>query len=230
MNVQAAYSHWSASYDSVANPTRDLDEWVMRSEFSGQRFARVLELGCGTGKNSALLAGLADQLVAMDFSPGMLDIARVKVRAPQVQFVAADITQPWPLDGASFDLITCNLVLEHVVDLKPVFAQARRCLRPEGRFFVSELHPFKQYLGSQARFQMDRLELKIPATIHHLTDYTAAAGVNGLRLLKLNEWWDQGAAARPAAPDPTSQQEPAGSLGSPPRLVSFLFDLLPPGH
>jgi ubiquinone/menaquinone biosynthesis C-methylase UbiE len=222
MTVQAAYTSWSASYDSVANPTRDLDAQVMRREFSGQRFAKVLELGCGTGKNSALLAGLADQLVAMDFSPGMLDIARIKVRAPHVRFVAADITQPWPLEDAAFDLITCNLVLEHVVNLLPVFAQARRCLQHEGRFFVSELHPFKQYLGSQARFEQQGLELKIPAALHHLSDYCSAAALGGLRLLKLSEWWDEPAAGRAEA---HAHPGGLGPPGAPPRLVSFFFGL-----
>ena len=58
MNVQAAYSHWSTSYDSVANPTRDLDQQVMRRLLDGKRFGHVLELGCGTGKNTPWLAAL----------------------------------------------------------------------------------------------------------------------------------------------------------------------------
>ena len=205
MNVQTAYQHWSASYDSAANPTRDLDAQVMREKFAQRRFDRVLELGCGTGKNTPLLAGIAGELVAMDFSSAMLEIAKAKVPAANLSFLVADLTLPWPLDGARFDLITCNLVLEHVQDLQPVFAQARQQLAPGGQFFVCELHPAKQYLGSQARFQHEGRELKIPAFTHHMTDFTQAACASGLQWLETKEWWD------------------ADQAGQPPRLISFLF-------
>ena len=217
MKVQDAYQHWSASYDIVANPTRDLDAQVMREKFARRRFDRVLELGCGTGKNTPLLAGIAGELVAMDFSSAMLEIAQAKVQAANLSFVVADLTLPWPLDGARFDLISCNLVLEHVQDLQPVFEQARQHLAPGGQFFVCELHPAKQYLGSQARFLHQGQEHKIPAFMHHLSDYLKAADLSGLRLMELNEWWDD-TSAEQSAPQSAPQ-----SLGLPPRLVSFMF-------
>lgn len=217
MNVQTAYQRWSASYDSVANPTRDLDARAMREKFAKSRFARVLELGCGTGKNTPLLAGIAGQLVAMDFSSAMLEIAQAKVQAANLSFVVADLNLPWPLDGARFDLISCNLVLEHVQDLQPVFEQARQHLAPGGQFFVCELHPAKQYLGSQARFLHQGQEHRIPVFMHHLSDYLKAADLSALRLMELNEWWDESGADQPA-----SQSAPQ-SLGLPPRLVSFVF-------
>ena len=217
MDVQTAYQRWSASYDNVANPTRDLDAWVMREKFAKSRFARVLELGCGTGKNTPLLAGIAGELVAMDFSSAMLEIAQAKVEAANLSFLVADLTLPWPLDGGRFDLITCNLVLEHVQDLQPVFEQARQHLAPGGCFFVCELHPAKQYLGSQARFQHQGQDHRIPVFMHHLSDHLKAAELCDLRLMELNEWWDESSADR-SLPETAPQ-----SLGLPPRLVSFVF-------
>ena len=67
--------------------------------------ARVLELGCGTGKNSQWLATQARELVALDFSPGMLDVARRRVRAAHVRFVERDITHAWPVEPASVDVV-----------------------------------------------------------------------------------------------------------------------------
>lgn len=217
MNVQSAYQHWANSYDSVVNPTRDLDARVMREKFANRRFERVLELGCGTGKNTPLLAGIAKELVAMDFSPAMLEIAQAKVQATNLRFVVADLSLPWPLDGARFDLITCNLVLEHVQDMLPVCAQVQQHLAPGGQFFVCELHPAKQYLGSQARFQHQGQEHKIPAYTHHLSDYFKSADQAGLRLMELNEWWDEIGAVPPGPPSVPQ------SLGHVPRLVSLSF-------
>lgn len=219
MSVQSAYQHWAHSYDSVVNPTRDLDALVMHEKFANRRFDRVLELGCGTGKNTPLLASVAGELTAMDFSPAMLEIAQAKVQATNVRFVVADLSLPWPLDGTGFDLITCNLVLEHVQDLLPVFAQAQQHLAPGGQFFVCELHPAKQYLGSQARFQHAGREHKIPAYMHHLSDYLAAAAASGMKMVELQEWWDETATV--AASNPMSS--PAVPLGNPPRLLTIVF-------
>lgn len=219
MNVQSAYQHWATTYDSMVNPTRDLDARVMRERFAKRRFERVLELGCGTGKNTPLLASIACELTAMDFSPAMLEFAQAKVLAANVCFVVADLSLPWPLDGARFDLITCNLVLEHVQDLLPVFVQAHQHLAAGGHFFVCELHPAKQYLGSQARFQYEGRDHKIPAYMHHLSDYLAAAAASGMKMVELQEWWDETATV--AASNPLSS--PAVPLGNPPRLLTFVF-------
>lgn len=206
MNVESAYQLWAPSYDSVVNPTRDLDAAILRETLAGRRFHRLLEIGCGTGKNTEWLASFADELVAMDFSSAMMEQARRKAPQAHVRFVQADIQQPWPIDGEGFDLIVCNLVLEHVQELTPVFSHARRCLAAGGAFYVSELHPYKQYLGSQARFQLDGAEQRIPAFTHHLSEFSSAGEAAGLRLMKVGEYWD----------DPARVQ--------PPRLLTLTFE------
>lgn len=206
MNVQTAYNQWSAAYDADRNVTRDLDHTVMQQTFQGPRCAAVLEMGCGTGKNTALLADVGKAVLALDFSEGMLAKAREKVTASHVRFALADLTKPWPVEDGMFDLIACNLVLEHIENLHFVFAQAARALKTGGRFFVCELHPAKQYMGSQARFEHAQGITLIPVHWHHLTDFTQAAEENGFALEQLREWWH--------ADDDRQKQ---------PRLVSFMF-------
>ena len=206
MSIQAAYNQWSAAYDADRNVTRDLDHEVMLQTFQGLRCASILEMGCGTGKNTALLAGAGKALLALDFSEGMLSKAREKVTASHVRFALADLTKPWPVEDRAFDLIACNLVLEHIEDLPFVFAQAARSLQASGGFFVCELHPVKQYMGSQARFEHAQGITLIPVHWHHLTDFTQAAEQNGFALEQLREWWHA---------DDDKQKQP--------RLVSFMF-------
>ena len=51
---------------------------------------KAVEFGCGTGFFTETLAGKADSLVATDLSPRMLELARARVRAPNVTFQAED--------------------------------------------------------------------------------------------------------------------------------------------
>jgi SAM-dependent methyltransferase len=61
----------------------------------------VLELGCGTGKNTGWLAEHARTVVGLDFSAGMLARARERVRAANVRFARHDVRQRWPVPDAA---------------------------------------------------------------------------------------------------------------------------------
>jgi malonyl-CoA O-methyltransferase len=205
VKVEAAYNAWSATYDSDQNRTRDLDERVTRLELGDLCWKAVLEVGCGTGKNTKLLAEISEQVRCLDFSAGMIEKAKQRVTSANVAFEIADITKRWPVDDGKFQLITCNLVLEHVPDLVFVFGEAARVLARDGRLFISELHPFRQYQGTQARFEVGDRMTNIPAFLHHISDFLKAAEICELELLKLQEWWHH-------------EDE-----GKPPRLISFMF-------
>ena len=199
MSIEASYNEWSAVYDTNRNRTRDLDAQVMRNLFSPHRFRNVVELGCGTGKNTALLAQIADAVHAFDFSEGMLARARSRVTSPQVNFARLDLNQDqWPIPDGSADLATFNLVLEHIQSLPPVLSRAAACLSSGGILHVSELHPFRQYEGTQARFEgANGAEVKVEAFTHHVSEFIDAGHRAGLRLVKLNEWWHDEDAGRP---------------------------------
>jgi len=187
-SVRQSYNEWSATYDSVENKTRDLEAQACREILSGIYFETVIELGCGTGKNTEWLAKRAKHVTAVDLSEEMQAVARQKIKAANVSFELADIKEPWDFDKA--DLITCSLILEHVEDLKPVFAQAVDHLNPGGYFYVCELHPFKQYAGTKARFETDAGLQVLECFTHNASDYFHAARENGFSLVGLEEWFD----------------------------------------
>src|SRR5438552_1446156 len=189
MNIQKAYTDWAATYDSDRNLTRDLDQLVTRETLGDLRCKSILEIGCGTGKNTALRAQLGERDQALDFSPAMIEKAREKLSLDNVRFEVADITQPWAFESHSFDLITCNLVLEHIRNLSFIFAEASRVLVEKGQFFVSELHPFRQYQGTQANFRRNQETIQIPAFVHHISDFIEAAAANKLVLAQMKERW-----------------------------------------
>jgi len=197
--VDAAYDDWSSSYDRDPNRTRDLDAEVVRRVLAGRRLGRVVEAGCGTGKNTGFFATIAEDVQALDASAGMLAQARAKLGAANVAFVPADLRRQWPVATGSADLVAFDLVLEHVEDLRPLFAEAARVLRPGGELFLCELHPFRQYEGKHAHFQRGDVVIAVPCFTHHVSDFTAAAAGACLRLVDLQEWWhaaDNGKAPR----------------------------------
>lgn len=193
--IAASYDRWSRSYDTDQNATRDLDAHIVRTADLPVTGAAVLELGCGTGKNTSWLAEHARSVVAMDFSEGMLSRARTRVTAAHVDFLRHDITQPWPLPDAAFDVVVGNLVLEHVASLAPVFVEAARVLCPGGTLFCCELHPFRQWRGGQAHFsEADTgTVVQIPAFVHGASDYINDGIAAGLTLTHLGEWLEAGA-------------------------------------
>jgi ubiquinone/menaquinone biosynthesis C-methylase UbiE len=206
MNIQNAYNEWSETYDTDENLTRDLDWQLTKETLADQHFDSILELGCGTGKNTTFLAQIGTDVHALDFSKGMIAKAREKVKARNVKFSVADLTQAWPCEDQAYDLIVCNLVLEHIEDLSFIFSEVSRALEQNGRFFLNELHPFRQYEGKKARFSTAQGETEIPAFVHHISDFVNAALMSGLNLIKLNETWHE------------------RDQGRSPRIVSFLFE------
>lgn len=192
MSIAQAYNAWSDSYDTNENKTRDLDQQVTRKILERYDFQKVLELGCGTGKNTVCLLEKASQVTAVDFSEGMLVKAKAKMKTPKVSFLQADITRPWPSTIPTVDLITCNLTLEHISDLGFIFQQAGKKLIDKGLFFICELHPFKQYLGSKARFDTENGVQELKVYQHHISEYLQKATANGFELIELKEWFDEG--------------------------------------
>jgi hypothetical protein len=96
-------------------------------------------------------------------------------------------------------------VLEHIFNLNFIFREAGKKLKANGIFYVCELHPFKQYLGSKARYENENGTIELEVYVHNVSEYIKSAINNRFELLELKEWFDN-----------------AEKTG-PPRLISFVF-------
>src|SRR5262245_13098412 len=110
---------------------------------------RSVEFGCGTGFYTEVLARKAVTLLATDISPGMLDVARQQVNAPNVTFQAEDCQRTSLPDG-TFDTAFVSLVIHFTVPGHTV-AEMHRILRPGGTLIVANLDP--QALDGLARIR-----------------------------------------------------------------------------
>lgn len=190
MSVQKAYDQWASQYDSNENRTRDLEARSLRETLSAIDFDSCLELGCGTGKNSAWLAARTSDLLSVDLSGEMLARAREKVKDPHVQFKQVDLLGEWSFAEKGYDLAVFSLVLEHIEDLTEVFRKLAKAVKPGGYVYIGELHPFKQYTGSKARFETEHGTQVVTCYDHHLSDFTMAGELSGFRVVTLREYFD----------------------------------------
>ena len=132
----------------------------------------------------------SSDLIAVDFSNEMLTAARTKINSEKVTFIQADINQPWVFANRQFDLIVFSLVLEHIENLDPIFKNAANILPLGGQIYVGELHPFKQYLGSKARFETENDVQILTCFNHNVSDFIQSAFKYGFEILNFNEYFD----------------------------------------
>jgi ubiquinone/menaquinone biosynthesis C-methylase UbiE len=208
--VAAAYDRWAVTYDTDDNKTREMAGAVLRESNLKLASREVVEIGCGTGRNTQWLVEQGASVFALDFSEGMLQQARARVQSSGARFVQHDIRSAWPVESDSADVIIAMLVLEHIDELATIFAEAARALRKGGELFLCELHPIRQLAGGQAQFTIHETgeRERVPAYLHDVSEYVNTGLDSGFEVVHLGEWRDSGAERR-----------------DPPRLLSIIFRL-----
>jgi SAM-dependent methyltransferase len=108
----------------------------------------VADLGAGEGTLAQMLARQADQVIAVDLSPKMVEFGRelaLKHELPNLEYRLGDIEEP-PLDDASVDLAFLSQALHHAGSPEKALQQAFRIVKPGGRLVVLDLlqHTFEQ--------------------------------------------------------------------------------------
>ena len=190
MNTKQAYNIWASQYDTNDNKTRDLEAQALRLSLADISFNNCLEIGCGTGKNTEWLIKRARQVTAIDLSDEMLAKAKEKIISDRVYFKQADITAEWTFRKELYDLVSFSLVLEHIENLDPIFAEAAKSLHAGGHVYIGELHPFKQYAGTKARFDTENGRHVVECFNHHVSDFIQAAKKHRLLPEDINEYFD----------------------------------------
>jgi len=99
---------------------------------------RILETAAGTGiVTEALHRACPDaEIVATDLNQGMLDVAATRIQSDKIVFVAAD-AQQLPFDAGGFDLVVCQFGIMFMPDKVAANREAKRVLRPEGRYLLA---------------------------------------------------------------------------------------------
>jgi len=124
---------------------------VLRSEVAPKAPMRILDIAAGTGTSSMALLAEGVEVVAADFSKGML--AEGKKRYPELEFVFADAMK-LPFEDASFDVVTMSFGLRNVADHKVALKEFYRVLKPTGRLVICEFSHVSGFLGRLYRWYL----------------------------------------------------------------------------
>ncbi|MCC6557695.1 MAG: class I SAM-dependent methyltransferase [Polyangiaceae bacterium] len=111
--------------------------------FTSVEGKRALEFGCHLGGTSILLAALGAEVTAIDIEPQLVELTELNVKrygyADRIRALLVPDTTQLPFEGASFDLVSCNSVLEYVPPeiLPAVLHELDRVLVPGGVVFIA---------------------------------------------------------------------------------------------
>jgi len=161
------------------------DEWSHNSHYHPYLLRQLpahlesaLDVGCGIGTFSRLLAARADRVVGLDLSPEMIRCARERAAAfLNIDYQVADVLET-DLPSAAFDCIASIATLHHMA-LEPVLMKLKAALKPGGTLLILDL-----YQG-EGISDLPYRALGIP--VHHL-----------LRVLRGHQTLPQSAAAQQA--------------------------------
>ncbi len=112
---------------------------IVKARFKDMTGQKVLDLGCGYGYYTDYFQNIGAEVIGVDGSENMIDIARSHYE--DCNFAVCDITKNFPYANESFDLIFCNQVLMDVENIEKVFSECYRVLKPNGIFYYSIVHP-----------------------------------------------------------------------------------------
>jgi SAM-dependent methyltransferase len=102
--------------------------------------SRALEVGCGPGHITAMMAETGATVTGVDLVPAMIETARTL--HPDIAFVEANAEQ-LPFADAAFDVVLANFVIHHFARPDLVCSEIRRVLTPGGRFVFAG--PIEQF-------------------------------------------------------------------------------------
>jgi malonyl-CoA O-methyltransferase len=179
----AAYRRWAPLYPPVAhNPLMRAEQQAMLQHWPEVAGLRALDLACGTGRYSRLLAeaGAAD-LIALDFCVPML------MQVPNGSRVCASMMQ-LPFAAGTFDVVISGLALGHAADVSTWMAEIAGVLRDGGTLLYSDFHPDAARAGLTRSFKdIDDETCSVPHTQYPVSTQLDAAKAAGLRIETVHE-------------------------------------------
>jgi ubiquinone/menaquinone biosynthesis C-methylase UbiE len=135
--VEAVHEYYEELWAGLPDELQ-LPDWDLRRSFllSGVRPGdRALDLGCGTGDFTGLLAEAGAHPLGVDVTEAAL--VRARSRHPELDLRVVPMDGPMPLEDGSFDIVWSSEVIEHVADTARWLSEVRRVLAPGGRLLLT---------------------------------------------------------------------------------------------
>lgn len=187
VDVRTGYGEWVESYEDTVEDVMDLALLERLVDPVWPEVERAADLGCGTGRTAKWLRekGVA-HIDGVDVTPEMLDLARR--RGAHDRLVEGDAISTG-LPAASYDLVICSLIDEHLDDLRPLYREASRLATPNAAFVLVTFHPhFIMTSGMPTHYTNAAGEdVAISTNVHLISDHANAGLQAGWRLAEMQE-------------------------------------------
>jgi ubiquinone/menaquinone biosynthesis C-methylase UbiE len=183
-------SYFSSAADQVGESLLDIVELPAG--------ASVLDLCCGQGRLTALLAERGFRTSGLDFSPAMLE--RAQRAAPAARFHEGD-AQELPFEDGAVDAVACNFGVCHLPEPSRCLSEVRRVLKPGGTFAMTNWcgpdlsPPFRIFYGAVQAHGSPEATIPPGPDFHQLTrdevvqDLLSKAGFSDIALRILKAEW-----------------------------------------
>jgi SAM-dependent methyltransferase len=169
VGAREGYDLWAETYDETPNPVVAMDTRYTLDVLSPRPGELILDAGCGTGRHLGPLFRGMSQNPGVDFSRGMLRIARRNY--PEVPLALVDLQRPLPFENERFDAVLCALIGEHLDELPLALREMHRVLIAGGRLVFSVYHPEMAVAGKEANFERAGVEYRLGAYRYTVEDY-----------------------------------------------------------
>ena len=132
---QAYLDALAGNWDVVLTPTKP----VPKAWFGDLKGKRVLGLASGGGQQMPIFAALGAVCTVLDYSPAQLESERMVSQREgyDIRIIRADMTKPLPFDDNAFDLIFHPVSNCYVREVRPIFRECFRVLKPGGALLGS---------------------------------------------------------------------------------------------
>lgn len=154
-SLKRLFDKFSPNYDEYwSNGIISVKEIVKNVSHMLEEATNILDVGCSTGFHTSLLANttLAHHVVGIDFSTGMLSIARKNSDSDySISLVAADV-ENLPFKDNSFDGISCCFVITLLNKNRAALREMRRVLIEGGKIVIVDMEQYGKKLGNGQYF------------------------------------------------------------------------------
>jgi len=140
LEAKAGYDIYAEFYDKKLAYLDSFEQFKLLPLFHDIKDKKILDVGCGTGRLSVRLDKMGAQITALDISPKILNI--LKIKNPKIKTVIAD-AEKLPFADNSFDIVVSAFLIVHLQNPKIFFAEAYRVLKPEGKFILTNINQKK---------------------------------------------------------------------------------------
>ena len=109
---------------------------------------KLLDLGCGYGEDLDYFNKNGFETYGIDVSEKMIEEAKIKTKQSKL-FVAP--FEKLPFEDNKFDVVFSRYALQHSKNIKPIFDEVSRVIKPNGIFVFLVTHPFRQYFEKKTK-------------------------------------------------------------------------------